>query len=118
MKRRWKSIAAGFRIESRDWSATWPAVEKCGQYSGRGGRGVDGIEANVGRCEEYAEASPSNGTSLNPYIGYEMAGKVIKESVRTGKSIRQIVLAKKLMTAEELDRALDVESMTRGGIIH
>jgi fumarate hydratase class II len=79
---------------------------------------VDGIEANVARCKEYAEASPSIGTSLNPYIGYEMAGKVIKESVRTGKSIRQIVLAKKLMTAEELDRALDVEAMTRGGIIH
>jgi len=38
--------------------------------------------------------------------------------VRTGKSIRQIVLAKKLMTADELDRALDVEAMTRGGIIH
>jgi fumarate hydratase class II len=79
---------------------------------------VDGIEANVARCKEYAEASPSIGTSLTPYLGYEAAGKVIKESVRTGKSIRQIVLAKKLMTADELDRALDVEAMTRGGIIH
>jgi fumarate hydratase class II len=79
---------------------------------------VDGIEANVARCKEYAEASPSIGTALNPYIGYEAAAKVIKESMRTGKSIRQIVLAKKLMTAEELDRALDVEAMTRGGIIH
>jgi fumarate hydratase, class II len=79
---------------------------------------VDGIEANVARCKEYAEASPSIGTSLNPHIGYEAAAKVIKESMRTGKSIRQIVLAKKLMTAEELDRALDVEAMTRGGIIH
>ena len=79
---------------------------------------IDGIEANVTRCKEYAESSPSIGTSLNPYIGYEAAGKVIKESVKTGKSIRQIVLAKKLMTAEELDRALDVEAMTRGGIIH
>ena len=79
---------------------------------------VDGIEANVARCKEYAEASPSIGTSLNPYIGYEAAAKVIKESVKTGKSIRQIVLAKKLMTAEELDRALDVEAMTRGGIVH
>jgi fumarate hydratase class II len=78
---------------------------------------VSGIEANEARCKEYAEASPSIGTSLNPYIGYETAAKVIKESVRTGKSIRQIVLAKKLMTADELDRALDVESMTRGGII-
>jgi fumarate hydratase class II len=79
---------------------------------------VSGITANEARCKQYAEASPSIGTSLNPYIGYEAAGKIIKESVKTGKSIRQIVLAKKLMTADELDRALDVESMTRGGIIH
>ena len=42
---------------------------------------------------------------------------IIKESTRTGKSIRQIVLARKLMTDAELDRALDVEAMTRGGII-
>jgi aspartate ammonia-lyase len=53
-----------------------------------------------------------------PVYRLQAAGKIIKESVRTGKSIRQIVLAKKLMTADELDRALDVESMTRGGIIH
>ena len=79
---------------------------------------VDGITANTERCKEYAESSPSIGTSLNPYIGYEAAAKIIKESVRTGKSIRQIVLAKKLMTADELDRALDVEAMTKGGIIH
>ncbi|HEX4493278.1 MAG TPA: class II fumarate hydratase [Acidimicrobiia bacterium] len=79
---------------------------------------VSGIAANEARCKQYAEASPSIGTSLNPYIGYEAAAKIIKESVKTGKSIRQIVLAKKLMTADELDRALDVESMTRGGIIH
>jgi fumarate hydratase class II len=79
---------------------------------------VDGITANEARCKEYAESSPSIGTALNPYIGYETVAKVIKESVRTGKSIRQIVLAKKLMTVEELDRALDVEAMTRGGIIH
>jgi len=42
---------------------------------------------------------------------------VVKESTRTGKSIREIVLKRKLMTGAELDRALDVEAMTRGGII-
>ena len=41
----------------------------------------------------------------------------MKESARTGKSIREIVRARKLMTDAELDRALDVEAMTRGGII-
>jgi len=78
---------------------------------------VAGIEANADRLKEYAESSPSIGTALTPYIGYEAAAEVIKESTRTGKSIRQIVRARKLMTDAELDRALDVEAMTKGGIV-
>jgi fumarate hydratase class II len=80
-------------------------------------RCVAGIEANIDRLEANAEASPSIGTALNPHLGYEVVADVVKESTRTGKSIRQIVRARKLMTDAELDRALDVESMTRGGII-
>jgi aspartate ammonia-lyase len=71
----------------------------------------------VDRCRAYAESSPSLGTSLNPYIGYEAAADVIKEATRTGKSIREIVRKRGLMTDADLDRALDVEAMTRGGII-
>jgi fumarate hydratase, class II len=78
---------------------------------------IDGIVANEERCKEYAESSPSIGTSLNPYIGYEKSAEIIKESVKSGKSIRQIVLEQGLMSDEELDRALDVLSMTKGGII-
>jgi fumarate hydratase class II len=78
---------------------------------------VAGIEANVATLKRYAESSPSIATALNPYIGYETAAEIIKESTRTGKSIREIVKRRKLMTDDELDRALDVESMTRGGII-
>jgi fumarate hydratase, class II len=78
---------------------------------------VAGIEANTERLKEYAESSPSIGTALTPYIGYEAAAEIIKESTRTGKSIRQIVRARKLMTDAELDRALDVEAMTKGGIV-
>jgi len=78
---------------------------------------VAGIQANTARLKEYAESSPSIGTALTPYIGYEAAADVIKESTRTGKSIRQIVRARKLMSDAELDRALDVEAMTKGGIV-
>jgi fumarate hydratase class II len=78
---------------------------------------IAGIEANTERLKQYAESSPSIGTSLNPYIGYETAASIVKESIATGKSVREIVLARKLMTDEELDRALDVEAMTRGGIV-
>jgi fumarate hydratase class II len=78
---------------------------------------VLGIRANVERGKQYAESSPSIGTALNPYIGYERAGEIIKESIKTGKSIRELVLEAGLMTNEELDRALDVIAMTRGGIV-
>jgi fumarate hydratase class II len=96
-------------LESIDLLASAGAVftEKC----------ILGIEANTETLERYAEASPAIGTALNPFIGYEAAASVIKESNRTGKSIRQVVRARKLMTDDQLDRALDVEAMTRGGII-
>ncbi len=78
---------------------------------------IDGITANVERLKAYAESSPSIGTSLNPYIGYEKAAEIIKASVKTGRSIRELVLAEGLMTEAELDKALDVIAMTKGGII-
>ncbi len=78
---------------------------------------VDGIRANVERAKQYAESSPSIATSLNPYIGYERTAEIIKESMKTGRSIRELVLEAGLMTDEEIDRALDVIAMTRGGIV-
>ena len=68
-------------------------------------------------ARRYAESSPSIGTSLNPYIGYEKAAEVIKESTKTGKSIRELVLERGWMTDAELDKALDVLALTKGGIV-
>jgi len=76
---------------------------------------VAGIEANVDRMKAYAESSPALGTALNPFIGYEKAAELVKKSAQTGRSIRELVLEQGLMTDEELDRALDVLGMTRGG---
>jgi fumarate hydratase class II len=78
---------------------------------------VAGIEADVERCRTYALSSPSIGTALNPYIGYEETAKVIKASVAEGKDLRTIVLERGLLTEEEADKALDVEAMTKGGIL-
>jgi fumarate hydratase class II len=79
-------------------------------------RCIDGIEANVDRMKEYAESSPSIATALNPYLGYEVAAEIVKESTKTGKSVREIVKRRKLMSDAELDKALDVIAMTRGGL--
>jgi fumarate hydratase class II len=78
---------------------------------------IDGIEADVERCRTYALSSPSVGTALNPYIGYEEAARVIKASVAENRDLRSVVLEWELMTEEQADRALDVEAMTRGGIL-
>jgi fumarate hydratase class II len=79
-------------------------------------RCVAGITANVERCRDYAEASPSVGTSLNPYLGYDGAAAVIKESMATGRSIREIVLEQGLLDEAQLDQALDVLALTKGGL--
>jgi fumarate hydratase class II len=80
-------------------------------------RCISGIEADEEQCRRHALSSPSIGTALNPYIGYEEAGRVIKQSVAEGKTLREVVLERGLMSEDDVDRALDVEAMTRGGII-
>ena len=79
-------------------------------------RCIAGIEANVDRLKDYAESSPSIGTALNPYIGYEKAAQLVKQSTKTGRSIRELALERDLMTEDDLDRALDVLAMTEGGL--
>jgi len=79
-------------------------------------RCVAGIEADVERCLAYAESSPSLGTSLTPHIGYERAAEIVKESVKTGRSVREIVVEQGLLGDEEVDRALDVLGMAEGGV--
>ena len=80
-------------------------------------RCIDGIEADVERCLEFAESSPSIVTPLNRYIGYDEAAKVAKQSLAERKTIREVVLergyvADGKLTEEQLDAALDVLSMT------
>jgi fumarate hydratase, class II len=80
-------------------------------------RCVAGLDADAERCRLYALSSPAVATALNPYIGYEQAAKVVKQAVAEGRDLRSVVLEMGLMTEEEVDRALDVEAMTRGGIV-
>jgi aspartate ammonia-lyase len=71
-----------------------------------------GITAKRDRCLEYAEGSLSLVTALNTHIGYLNAAAVAKESLETGKSLRQIVLEKGLMSEAELAKVLDLEKMS------
>jgi aspartate ammonia-lyase len=77
---------------------------------------VDGITANEEQCREYAEGSMSIVTVLNPHIGYARAAEIAKEYLKSGKSIRQLVLDKGWLSAEQLDRIFDLRGMTEPGI--
>ena len=75
-------------------------------------RCVQGITADPTRCRHYAERTMGLATALNPYIGYLAAADVAKESLNTGRPLRDVVLDKGLLTAEQLDRILDPAAMT------
>jgi aspartate ammonia-lyase len=79
-------------------------------------RCVDGIEPDEARCRELLDRSTAVATALSPYIGYAKTAEIAKESVRTGKPIRELVLQRGLMDARRLDEILSVEAMTQPGI--
>jgi fumarate hydratase, class II len=81
---------------------------------------VDGAEADVDRAREYAESSPAIVTPLNRYLGYEEAASIAKQSLAQRRTIREVVLERGhvtdgKLTEEQLDAALDVLVMARGG---
>jgi aspartate ammonia-lyase len=73
---------------------------------------IQGITANRDRCLAYAEGSLALVTALNPHIGYLNAAAIAKESLETGKSLREIVLANNLLTPEVLAQVLDLDKMS------
>lgn len=79
---------------------------------------VKGLEVNVERALALAESSPSIVTPLNKYIGYEAAAKIAKHSVAKGLTVREATIELgyvdgEKLTIEQLDKALDVLSMTK-----
>jgi fumarate hydratase, class II len=77
---------------------------------------IAGITAHPARLRQAAESSPAIVTALNPFIGYEAAAAIAKEALATGKTIRDITIARGHVdrgeiTTEQLDRALDVLAM-------
>ncbi|HAZ47733.1 MAG TPA: aspartate ammonia-lyase [Cyanobacteria bacterium UBA11371] len=75
-------------------------------------RCLEGIVANSDRARAYAEGSLALVTALNTHIGYLNAAAVAKESLETGKSLREIVLQRGLMSPEDLAKVLDLEKMS------
>lgn len=75
-------------------------------------RCVAGITANEERCRWLAERSPEMATVLNPYLGYEKTASIIKESLATGRSPREVALDKGLFTREQASQIFNLLHMT------
>jgi fumarate hydratase class II len=75
-----------------------------------------GLELNREQATAWLARNPILVTALNPIIGYENGAAVAKKALKEGKSVREVVLEMGLMSAEELDKALDPMKMTEGGI--
>jgi fumarate hydratase class II len=77
---------------------------------------VVGIKANKERCEEMIEKSLAMVTALAPVIGYDAAARIAKESFTTGKTVREVAKAHKVLPEDKLDKILDPWRMTEPGI--
>jgi aspartate ammonia-lyase len=80
-------------------------------------RTVDGIAANADRAKELLDRSTATATALSPYIGYAATAEIAKASVKTGRTIRELVLERGLLDEKRLDEILSVDAMTKGGVI-
>ena len=79
---------------------------------------IEGLEVNEARALALAESSPSIVTPLNKFIGYEAAAKIAKHAVAKSITVREATIELGYvdgdkLTMEQLDKALDVLSMTR-----
>ena len=80
-------------------------------------RAIDGLTANRERAERWLARNAILVTALNPVIGYQKGAEVAKEAMASGRTIREVVLEKGYLSAEEVDRLLDARRMTEGGIL-
>ena len=83
-------------------------------------RCIAGTEVDRDRMRRYAEASPAIATGLNRWLGYDEVAAVVKEPVATGRTIREVVIERGnvregRITEDQLDHALDVDRLARGG---
>jgi fumarate hydratase class II len=77
---------------------------------------VVGVTANREKASGWLARNPILVTALNPVIGYLNGAAVAKESLATGKTIKEVVLEKQLLSGEQVDDLIDARKMTDGGI--
>jgi fumarate hydratase class II len=77
---------------------------------------VRGLKANPEKAHGWLAKNAILVTALNPVIGYQKGAEVAKEAMNTNRTVREVVIEKGYLTAEEADRLLNVRNLTDGGI--
>ena len=77
---------------------------------------IVGITANEERCRYLVENSVGIITAIRPHLGYQKAADIAKKAIKTGESVRSLILKERLMDEDELNRILDPIHMTEPGI--
>lgn len=80
------------------------------------GKCVVGVQANREKAEGWLAKNAILVTALNPVIGYLKGAEVAKEAMATNRTVREVVIEKGYLNAEEADRLLNVRALTEGGI--
>lgn len=72
---------------------------------------ISGITANEERCNALVEGSVGIITTICPIVGYQIAADIAKTAIKTGKSVRELLREKNILTEEQLNKILDPHSM-------
>ena len=77
---------------------------------------VTGITANETRCRYFVENCVGIFTAICPYVGYQKAAEIAKEAIKTGESVKKLIIEHGILTEEQMDEILDPVQMTEPGI--
>ena len=77
---------------------------------------VTGITANETRCRYFVENSVGIITAICPYVGYQKAAEIAKEAIKTGESVKKLIIEQGILTEEQMDEILGPVQMTEPGI--
>ncbi|MEY2408025.1 MAG: fumarate hydratase, class [Verrucomicrobiota bacterium] len=75
-------------------------------------RCVDGLEADIERCQSSVERSLTLCTALAPRIGYELAARISQMAADSGRTIREVADEISGLDSATLDKLLDPRSQT------
>jgi fumarate hydratase class II len=76
---------------------------------------IDGIKVNEEGCRMSAESTLAAATALNPYIGYDKAGEIVKEAANSGRLLREVA-AEMGVDEETYNKAMDLRKMAQGNL--